>query len=478
MKRPLEDNIEQENAKSGSQSDEELSAIEENLIVEQYLGIDFDKLTPLERISKLVRLKSEDERKIRERLPERIQCTWLDLFLRVDKFREKSIYERIDYLGAGTFSKVVSAKNKENGELVAIKNIYMNKDQPTLSLMREIMCLMHCSHVNIIKFVEVLSSLSSLNQSKISIVTELCDKDLYYLIHKRSPLGREFYKDMLHQMLLALQYIHSINIIHRDIKSSNFLITSEGVIKLADFGLAKHMQNELAPHTPVVVTLAYRAPELLLSDKNYSSAIDMWSLGCCLAEILLGEPLFDSYNSSEISHLNQILQLFGSPREGEFEFATISFKEIIPVQDWRDKFLGALKSEIQILELCFVYDSTNRLTASKALSLSFWTEKPQMQRYIPSLYPDNSSESEDESEENQFTECWFREDGTPFAGKRLNFSQTNEDDEVWDPENSFKFDSVNSLGKTQIQELINSFKKDNEKKELLFCTDDTSNSDG
>jgi serine/threonine protein kinase len=392
--------------------------------------------TPKDKLDQLIQSLALEEKNKQEGGHKRVKTDWFESFEEVQSYNDKSKYEKIKEIGDGTYSRVISAKNRETGDLVAIKKLYMNRDPINLSLLREITCLMTCSHVNIVKFIEVLITMSKLGHKKISIVTELCETDLYSLNRKRFPLGREHYKDFFHQMLVGIQYLHSINLVHRDVKLSNYLITADGIVKLGDFGLGKNFLNEMAPHSPAVVTLCYRAPELILSDREYTTAIDIWSLGCCLAELIIGETLFSSPRS-EIDQLLKIFAMFGVDGEDEmFQNSTLTFPKK-PASNWKEDIMGdATETELQILEGCFLYGKTKRLTATQLLENSYWKEQPEMKRYIYANFNDNpvvkKSRYDTDDDEEECNESWHGASGRPLFGKRLQFdSPTDTTNVIW-----------------------------------------------
>ena len=136
----------------------------------------------------------------------------------------------------------------------------------------------------------------SSSMDKIYLVMDYVNNDLKSLMEEMRKRKQTFsigdIKVMMKQLLSAISHLHNNWILHRDLKPSNLLISSEGVLKVADFGLARLYGSPLKPHTPNVVTLWYRAPELLLGTKEYSTGVDMWSCGCIFGELLLMDPLF------------------------------------------------------------------------------------------------------------------------------------------------------------------------------------------
>lgn len=145
------------------------------------------------------------------------------------------------------------------------------------------------------------------------MVFEYLEHDLLGIVDKKVNLEIPHIKCIMKQLLEGLYFLHSKNVVHRDIKSANILMNKNGEIKLADFGLARLMDMKNQNYTNRVVTLWYRSPELLLGSVNYTTAIDMWSVGCCFAEILNAAPFFKADNEQKL--LEMIYQKCGSPTE-------------------------------------------------------------------------------------------------------------------------------------------------------------------
>jgi cell division cycle 2-like protein len=147
------------------------------------------------------------------------------------------------------------------------------------------------------------------------MVMEYADHDLKAVMEERmtQPFSIAEVKTLMQQLLSGMAYLHENWVIHRDLKTSNILYTNRGELKLCDFGLARQYGSPLHPYTHMVVTLWYRAPELLLGARKYSTAVDVWSIGCIMAELLSKEPLFPG--KSEIECLQMILKTLGSPTE-------------------------------------------------------------------------------------------------------------------------------------------------------------------
>uniref|UniRef100_A0A2K5EJT7 Cyclin-dependent kinase 2 n=1 Tax=Aotus nancymaae TaxID=37293 RepID=A0A2K5EJT7_AOTNA len=168
-------------------------------------------------------------------------------------------FQKVEKIGDGTYGVVYKARNKLTGEVVALKKIRLDTETEGISLLKEL------NHPNIVKLLDVIHTENKL--------------DLKFL--DASALTGISY---LFQLLQGLAFCHSHRVLHRDLKPQNLLINTEGSIKLADFGLARAFGVPVRTYTHEVVTLWYRAPEILLGCKYYSTAVDIWRLGCIFAE--------------------------------------------------------------------------------------------------------------------------------------------------------------------------------------------------
>lgn len=192
-------------------------------------------------------------------------------------------YAKIDKVGEGTYGVVYKCQNKQTKEYVALKKIRLeNEDEgiPSTAI-REISILKQMRHSRIIKLIDLIHG-----EKKLYLVFEFLDYDLKkYLDMNGGPLPLQLVKSYLYQITSAIKYCHSKRILHRDLKPQNLLIDKNGVIKLADFGLARAFGVPIKTLTHEVLTLWYRAPEILLGQVEYSTPVDLWSLGLIFYEM-------------------------------------------------------------------------------------------------------------------------------------------------------------------------------------------------
>ncbi|KAL2433815.1 Serine/threonine-protein kinase ppk23 [Exophiala dermatitidis] len=220
-------------------------------------------------------------------------------------------YDLLNNIEEGSYGVVSRARTKSSGEIVALKRLKMehtNDGFPVTGL-REIQTLMASRHANVVKLLEVVMG-DSLKD--VYLVMEFLEHDLKTLLEDMAePFLPSEIKTLLLQIVSATEFLHSHWIIHRDLKTSNLLLNNRGELKLADFGMARYTGNPPPKLTQLVVTLWYRAPELLLGAEEYGFPIDIWSIGCIFAELLTKDPLFQGKN--EVDQLSKIFALLGTP---------------------------------------------------------------------------------------------------------------------------------------------------------------------
>ncbi|KAJ3396704.1 Cyclin-dependent kinase 2 [Lobulomyces angularis] len=218
-------------------------------------------------------------------------------------------YEKLEKVGEGTYGVVYKGRDRKTGQIIAIKKIRLDTEDEGVpsTAIREISILKEMNHENCVRLLDIIH-----NEVKLYLIFEFLDLDLKKYMDTCSPHGLqpELIKSYMLQLCKGMSYCHGHRIIHRDIKPQNY---QQGNIKIADFGLSRSFGIPLRTYTHEVVTLWYRAPEILLGSKHYSTAVDMWSIACVFAEMCLGSPLFPG--DSEIDEIFKIFKILGTPTE-------------------------------------------------------------------------------------------------------------------------------------------------------------------
>ncbi|KAG5439527.1 hypothetical protein PCANB_002102 [Pneumocystis canis] len=238
-------------------------------------------------------------------------------------------YERLEKLGEGTFGEVHKGRKKSTHDLVAMKRILMHNEKEgfPITALREIRILKMLSHVNIIPLMDIIVDRGDRKERKhgsIYMVTPYMDHDLSGLLENpKVNFSEAQIKCYMKQLLEGINYLHQNNIMHRDMKAANLLINNKGILKIADFGLARTFEEPFPnknnsvltrrEYTNCVVTRWYRPPELLLGEKKYTAAIDMWGAGCVFGEMYKQKPILQG--KSDIDQLETIFQICGSPTD-------------------------------------------------------------------------------------------------------------------------------------------------------------------
>ncbi|XP_042007015.1 cyclin-dependent kinase G-2-like isoform X2 [Salvia splendens] len=296
-------------------------------------------------------------------------------------------FERLNKIDEGTYGVVFRAKDKKTGEIVALKKVKMEKEREgfPLTSLREINILLSFDHPSIVDVKEVVVGS---NLDSIFMVMEYMEHDLKALMESmKQPFSQSEVKCLMLQLLEGVKYLHDNWVLHRDLKTSNLLLNNRGELKICDFGLARQYGSPLKPYTHLVVTLWYRAPELLLGAKLYSTAIDMWSLGCIMAELLSKEPLFNG--KTEVEQLDKIFRILGTPNEtiwpgfSELPGVKVNFVKH-KYNQLRRKFPATSftgspvlsDAGFDLLNRLLTYDPDKRITAEEALDHEWFREVP------------------------------------------------------------------------------------------------------
>ncbi|GAA6003401.1 hypothetical protein JCM10207_000316 [Rhodosporidiobolus poonsookiae] len=290
-------------------------------------------------------------------------------------------YERLNEIEEGSYGIVFRARCKTTGDIVALKKLKMDKEKngfPITSL-REIQTLMTANHENIVRVREVVVG-DTLTQ--VFIVMDFIEHDLKTLLaNMPTPFLASEIKTLLQQLLSAMALCHDNWIVHRDLKTSNLLMNNRGQIKVADFGLARTYGEPLGDMTQLVVTLWYRAPELLFGATEYSTAVDMWSIGCIFGELILREPLLPG--RGEIDQVNKIFKLLGRPTDEMWpgfrklpSAKSFNLEAAQPYSTLARTFRYLTTTGVDLLQRLLTYDPAQRITAEQALKHPYFDESP------------------------------------------------------------------------------------------------------
>ncbi|KAG8511966.1 Serine/threonine-protein kinase ICK [Galemys pyrenaicus] len=281
-------------------------------------------------------------------------------------------YTTIKQLGDGTYGSVLLGRSIESGELIAIKKMKRKfySWEECMNL-REVKSLKKLNHANIVKLKEVIRE-----NDHLYFIFEYMKENLYQLIKERNKLFPECaIRNIMYQILQGLAFIHKHGFFHRDLKPENLLCMGPELVKIADFGLAREIRSR-PPYTDYVSTRWYRAPEVLLRSTNYSSPIDIWAVGCIMAEVYTLRPLFPG--ASEIDTIFKICQVLGTPKktdwpEGYQLSSAMNFRwpQCVP-NNLKALIPNASSEAVRLMRDMLQWDPKKRPTASQALRYPYF----------------------------------------------------------------------------------------------------------
>jgi protein kinase len=290
-------------------------------------------------------------------------------------------YQIIKIIGDGTYGQVYEGINKETNKKVAIKKLKNKMSSwEDCILQNEVRFLRKLNHENVVKLLEVIRE----QNSDVSYIFEYCDCNLFQFIenHRKQKMfiSEMKIRNIIYQIVCGVKYLHSCNIMHRDLKPENILmIINNNLIKIADFGTAKEIpeykNNSL---TDYVCTRWYRAPECTLKSTNYNEKIDVWAIGCIMAELYTLKPLFPGID--EFDQLNKILKIVGTPEYNEWpEGYALVQKLNIRLPNYNKSNLkqyvfNANDDAIDFLEFIFQLNPDKRPSCSELLKHPYFTE--------------------------------------------------------------------------------------------------------
>ncbi|XP_077990847.1 serine/threonine-protein kinase MAK-like isoform X2 [Glandiceps talaboti] len=281
-------------------------------------------------------------------------------------------YQFMKQLGDGTYGSVILGKSNETGEMVAIKKMkkkFYSWDE--CMNLREVKSLKKLNHANVVKLKEVIRE-----NDHLYFIFEYMKENLYQMMKDRDRLFPESsIRNVMYQVLQGLAFMHKHGFFHRDMKPENLLCSGPELVKIADFGLAREIRSR-PPYTDYVSTRWYRAPEVLLRSTNYSSPIDIWALGCIMAELYTLRPLFPG--SSEIDEIFKICAVLGTPKKDDWEegfrlakmmnfkfpqLVTVNLKTLIP---------NASNEAITLMKDMMAWNPQKRPSAAQSLRYPYF----------------------------------------------------------------------------------------------------------
>ncbi|XP_064463825.1 glycogen synthase kinase-3 beta-like isoform X4 [Ornithodoros turicata] len=287
-------------------------------------------------------------------------------------------YADTKVIGNGSFGVVYQARLLDTGELVAIKKVLQDKRFKN----RELQIMRRLDHCNIVKLKYFFySSGDKKDEVYLNLVLEFIPETVYRVARhyskSKQTIPISFIKLYMYQLFRSLAYIHSLGICHRDIKPQNLLLDPEtGVLKLCDFGSAKLLIKG-EPNVSYICSRYYRAPELIFGATDYTTMIDVWSAGCVLAELLLGQPIFPG--DSGVDQLVEIIKVLGTPTKEQIREMNRNYTEFkfpqIKAHPWQKVFRARTPPEaIDLVSRLLEYTPSARTTPLQACAHAFFDE--------------------------------------------------------------------------------------------------------
>ncbi|NWV04190.1 CDKL2 protein, partial [Ptilonorhynchus violaceus] len=297
-------------------------------------------------------------------------------------------YQVLGLVGEGSYGVVTKCRNRENGQIVAVKKFLESDDDAAVRkiALREIKLLKQLRHENLVNLLDVCK-----RKKRWYLVFEFVDHTVLDDL-EASPSGLDYdrVRKYLFQIMRGIAFCHSHNIIHRDVKPENILVSQSGVVKLCDFGFARPLSASGESYTDYVATRWYRAPELLVGDTKYGRPVDVWAIGSLITEMLTGEPLFPG--DSDIDQLFHITKCLGDliPRQQELFyknplFAGMKLPEVMELESLEKRYPKLPAAALDLAKECLQIDPDKRPSCAELLQGSFFNRDGFAQRFTQEL---------------------------------------------------------------------------------------------
>jgi len=295
-------------------------------------------------------------------------------------------YEKLEKIGEGTYGQVFKARCKRTGGYVALKKtrLEMEEEGVPSTALREVSLLHMLGESNHVVKLQAVEHVEDNGKPVLYLVFEYCKTDLKKFMDSKPygkgpnyPLPKTLIKNFMYQMVKGTAHCHKHGVMHRDLKPQNILVDEVNMcIKVADLGLGRAFTIPIKSYTHEIVTLWYRAPEVLLGGTHYSTPVDMWSIGCIFAEMVRKIPLFPG--DSELQQLLHIFTLLGTPNEQTWPGVTkLKDWHIYPQWTANDlqKYIPDLEpAGVDFLKRCLIYDPAKRMSAKEALNHPYFDD--------------------------------------------------------------------------------------------------------
>ncbi|KAK8705786.1 hypothetical protein V6N13_049378 [Hibiscus sabdariffa] len=293
-------------------------------------------------------------------------------------------FEKLEKVGEGTYGKVYRARERATGKIVALKKTRLHEDDEGVppTTLREVSILRMLSRdPHIVRLMDVKQGQNKEGKTVLYLVFEYMDTDLKKYIRSFRQTGENvpvnIVKSLMYQLCKGVAFCHGHGVLHRDLKPHNLLMDRKTMtLKIADLGLARAFTVPIKKYTHEILTLWYRAPEVLLGATHYSTAVDMWSVACIFAELVTKTALFPG--DSELQQLLHIFRLLGTPNEQVWPGLS-SLPNWHEYPQWSSQSLSSVvpnldSDGLDLLSKMLRYDPSERISAKKAMEHPYFAD--------------------------------------------------------------------------------------------------------